>query len=590
MGSKFQSPRAKFQRMATSQAPKERSGATVKRSSRRASGASGIVGELRAPLSLAPGFSRVSEPIARTNRFNGLSGPPAETVETVPASRAANTCLKPGADAMSQPTPTPASHEGQVPRTWASLPRAGASARLGTWSWVILWSLGLGLWSFPASAADYLTELRTGWAEYQKGNHTNSLAHYRAALAAQPRSLEPKLGLLLPLLADRQFVAAEGLAREILRDNKTHYLAHLRLATALRLQNKLRAADAVLVRALELYPSDTGLLYERGLVKRAQNQLAAARYYFGQAELLDPDNDAVFTALADPKLFADLAELTAPASPGFARGVGFRMGETPARLDATLYGGWIDYQGTQVKDTARLLGVATWLGLGKSHAVETSFDYIEIDRVGLTRFKQFDVNAAYNNFSLANWRLRAGAHVLANGDPSTDGAWSAFAGAEWFGSPRWGAGLDANFARYEDFGTGLEATQLAPKLGLVLATGADWTLRADTRGYWIHLSEDVGFGRRNFFSAEERLSLLWDRWTFTAFGWAGRQVFAARGDGATIFNLPEKHTAGFGAEVKRALSNRAAVAFRFNREEFRELGGTTTSAAHTFLTLLGYTF
>ena len=260
MGSKFQSPRAKFQRMATSQAPKERSGATVKRSSRRASGASGIVGELRAPLSLAPGFSRVSEPIARTNRFNGLSGPPAETVETVPASRAANTCLKPGADAMSQPTPTPASHEGQVPRTWASLPRAGASARLGTWSWVILWSLGLGLWSFPASAADYLTELRTGWAEYQKGNHTNSLAHYRAALAAQPRSLEPKLGLLLPLLADRQFVAAEGLAREILRDNKTHYLAHLRLATALRLQNKLRAADAVLVRALELYPSDTGLL------------------------------------------------------------------------------------------------------------------------------------------------------------------------------------------------------------------------------------------------------------------------------------------------------------------------------------------
>jgi tetratricopeptide (TPR) repeat protein len=532
----------------------------------------------------------VSEPIARTNRFNGLSGPPAETVETVPASRAANTCLKPGADAMSQPTPTPASHEGQVPRTWASLPRAGASARLGTWSWVILWSLGLGLWSFPASAADYLTELRTGWAEYQKGNHTNSLAHYRAALAAQPRSLEPKLGLLLPLLADRQFVAAEGLAREILRDNKTHYLAHLRLATALRLQNKLRAADAVLVRALELYPSDTGLLYERGLVKRAQNQLAAARYYFGQAELLDPDNDAVFTALADPKLFADLAELTAPASPGFARGVGFRMGETPARLDATLYGGWIDYQGTQVKDTARLLGVATWLGLGKSHAVETSFDYIEIDRVGLTRFKQFDVNAAYNNFSLANWRLRAGAHVLANGDPSTDAAWSAFAGAEWFGSPRWGAGLDANFARYEDFGTGLEATQLAPKLGLVLATGADWTLRADTRGYWIHLSEDVGFGRRNFFSAEERLSLLWDRWTFTAFGWAGRQVFAARGDGATIFNLPEKHTAGFGAEVKRALSNRAAVAFRFNREEFRELGGTTTSAAHTFLTLLGYTF
>ena len=42
--------------------------------------------------------------------------------------------------------------------------------------------------------------------------------------------------------------------------------------------------------------------------------------------------------------------------------------------------------------------------------------------------------------------------------------------------------------------------------------------------------------------------------------------------------------------MKRALSDRAAVTFRFNREEFRELGGTTTAAAHTFLALLGKTF
>ncbi|MFA6546487.1 MAG: tetratricopeptide repeat protein, partial [Limisphaerales bacterium] len=350
-----------------------------------------------------------------------------------------------------------------------------------------------------AAPNDYVTSLRLGWSEYQKGNHTSSLVHYRAAQAAQPRSLEPKLGLLLPLLADKQLAAAESLAREILRDHPRHYLASLRLATALRLQGKLRAADAVLARALELYPSDTGLLYERGLVKRAQKQFAAARYFLGQAELLDPDNDAIFRELADPKLFSDLAEITAPASPGFARGVGFRLGETPARLDATFYGGWIDYQGTQVKDSAKLWGLSTWLGLGKSHAVETAFDYIEVDRVGLSRLKQLDLTAAYNNFSLPGWRLRAGAHSLANGDAASDGAWGAFAGAEWLGSPKWSAGADGFFTRYEDFGTGLEVLQLSPKFGRILATGADWTLRADTRGYWVNVSEEVGFGRRNFF-------------------------------------------------------------------------------------------
>lgn len=441
-----------------------------------------------------------------------------------------------------------------------------------------------------APAADYATSLRAGWQEYLKGNHTNSLTHYHVAQAEKPLALEPKVGLILPLLATSQLSAAESLAREILRDNKSHYLAHLRLATALRLQNKLRAADSVLVRALELYPSDSGLLLERGLVKRAQGQFAAARYYLGQAQLLDPDNDAIFRELADPKLFSDLAEVTAPASPGFARATGFRLGETPARIDATFYGGWIDYQGTQVKDSAKLWGLATWLGIGKAHAVETAFDYIQVDRIGLPRLKQLDVTAAYNNFSLTNWRLRAGTHLLANGDAGTDGAWGAFAGAEWLGSPKWSAGFDTFYTSYEDFGTGLEVLQFSPKFGRVITTGADWTLRADTRGYWVHASENVGFGLRNFFSAEERLTLSWDRWTIAAFGWMGRQAFAARGDGATLFNLPEKHTGGYGAEMKRALSDRAALSFRFNREEFRELGGNTTAAAHTFITQLGLTF
>ncbi len=485
---------------------------------------------------------------------------------------------------------------------------------LGSWVLVFLWSITLCLHAADSSSftdsirhersgnytqaiaalssapRDYTGSLRLGWLHYLKGDAANSITHYHAALTLAPRSVEARLGLILPLLADKQFSTAESLAREILRENKSHYLAQLRLATALRLQGKLRDADRVLARALDQYPSDSGLLTERGLVKRAQQQLPAARYYLGQAEMLDPDNDAAFAALADPLLFRDLATVTAPTSPGFTRGLGFRVGDTPMRLDATFYGGVIDYQGTQVKDSAKLWGLATWLGVGKSHAFETAFDFIEVSRVGLPKLKQLDVTAAYDNFSIANWRLRGGGHLLANGDATTDGGWGAFAGAEWLGSAKWGAGLDGFFTRYEDFGTGLDVVQLAPKFGCVLATGSDWTLRADTRGYWIHLGEDVGFALRNFFSVEERVSLYWQPWTFAAFGWTGRQVFAARGDGATIFNLPEKHTAGCGAEVKLTLSDRANVGFRFNREEFRELASTTTAAAHTFIALLGVTF
>ncbi|MBI5772348.1 MAG: hypothetical protein HZA89_01225 [Verrucomicrobia bacterium] len=53
----------------------------------------------RKPLSLAPGFSRVSGPRMRTNRFNGLFGAPAKTVKTVSAEVFASiTPLKRGAN------------------------------------------------------------------------------------------------------------------------------------------------------------------------------------------------------------------------------------------------------------------------------------------------------------------------------------------------------------------------------------------------------------------------------------------------------------------------------------------------------------
>ena len=56
----------------------------------------------RAAISLAPGFSWVYRPLAMANRFNGLPGHQAETVETVPASLpTAHTWLKPGANEIS---------------------------------------------------------------------------------------------------------------------------------------------------------------------------------------------------------------------------------------------------------------------------------------------------------------------------------------------------------------------------------------------------------------------------------------------------------------------------------------------------------
>jgi len=436
----------------------------------------------------------------------------------------------------------------------------------------------------------YATSLRLGWLSYLNTNHTVAVAHYRAALDAAPRSLEARLGVLLPLLADGRFVEAESGARDVLREHKSNYLALLRLAVALRLQQRPAEAARVLSRALRMYPADNLLLTELGLVRVSQGRFAAARFLLNEALTLNPDNDTAFRELADPRLFADLAEVTAPASVGFARAPGFRVGDTASRFDAVAYAGWVSYEGTAVKDTAALAGVAGWLAVGAAHVFEGGLDFIDISRPGASRLRQLDATLAYNNFSLPGVKLRLGAHRLSTDDAGTDGGWVGFGGVDWFAPGAWNTGADVFVSHYADLAPPLDVVQVSPHLGWNIATGADCTLRSDSKAHWIVTSADTVLGRRHFFSAEERLSVFWKRWSFATFGWFGRQAFAVRGDGATPFNLPEKHTGGFGAELRWTAGDRSALSVRVSREEFREVGATRAAAANSLLAFVGITF
>ena len=78
----------------------------------------------RATISLAPGFSRVYRPLARTNRFNGLPVRPVETVETVPAFISiADTWLKLGAnESVSRHPAPPHPRHPRYPRATLLLP------------------------------------------------------------------------------------------------------------------------------------------------------------------------------------------------------------------------------------------------------------------------------------------------------------------------------------------------------------------------------------------------------------------------------------------------------------------------------------
>jgi len=435
----------------------------------------------------------------------------------------------------------------------------------------------------------YWSELRQAWQCYTNADATNSLAHYRAAIRLAPESLEARLGCLSPLLALERFAEAESLASRIVHQYPANYYANLRLAYALRLQGKLAPAETVLNRMLPLRPTDVPLLLELALVKLAARQNATARQLFLEVLTLAPGDPVALQKLALPQLLGEPRDAVAreplPAFDGwFDPGAARRVS-----AESTVYYGWMNYHDTAAKDHSQVLGLYASLAYGPEHLVEAEEDYLNKFYRGFTSLHQWDTTVTYANLSLPHLKLRLGGHYVDSDDPYTDQGWVAFAGVEYYVATRWAAGVDAYFTDYPKFQNKLEVGQLTPHLDLTLWRGAHHTWYNDLRGYWIHLNHEFD-GRQDLFSLEDRLSLNWRRWTVSLYGWAGEQLFAVRNDGFALFNLGERHQAGYGLELRYALSTHLALALRASREEFRDLATTPHASSDMYLAMLSLQF
>ena len=148
-----------------------------------------------------------------------------------------------------------------------------------------------------AHTKDYLLNLRLGWLYYLNRDYAKSVQYYQMAVTAAPRSIEAKLGLLLPLLAQENYRQVELRAEGLLQHDRRNYYGSLRLAVALRLQKKYAAADKIVQHMLTAYPADVYWLSESGLLNLAEENKSAAKEAFADVLSLDPDNAMAKDAL-----------------------------------------------------------------------------------------------------------------------------------------------------------------------------------------------------------------------------------------------------------------------------------------------------
>jgi tetratricopeptide (TPR) repeat protein len=132
--------------------------------------------------------------------------------------------------------------------------------------------------ALPAARKDsYPALARRGWLLSKLGRNGESIDAYQRAINAAPKAVEPRVGILLPLQAQKKWSEVETQARAALALDGDNYLASVRLAWALYNLGRYSDAATVYSRLKELYPSDADARSGLGwsLLKQGKNELAA---------------------------------------------------------------------------------------------------------------------------------------------------------------------------------------------------------------------------------------------------------------------------------------------------------------------------
>ena len=111
----------------------------------------------------------------------------------------------------------------------------------------------------------YLAHYRRGWLLYCQGRFAEAVSAYSKASALEPGSVEARVAVLLPLLAQKRWDDTANAAQEVLKRDPENYLATLRLAFAKFSAKRFAEAEVSYRKLRVLYPADlevrTGLAW-----------------------------------------------------------------------------------------------------------------------------------------------------------------------------------------------------------------------------------------------------------------------------------------------------------------------------------------
>lgn len=131
-----------------------------------------------------------------------------------------------------------------------------------------------------SDSSDYVSALRVGWLRYLLGRYTDSEAAYREVILLKPAAIEPKLGIMLPLMAQRKWKEAEVMGYKVLDLAPSESIAMGRMAYVQFMLGNFQQALVFYEMVLEQYPSNAEMRAGRAwsLLKLGRNDQAREEF------------------------------------------------------------------------------------------------------------------------------------------------------------------------------------------------------------------------------------------------------------------------------------------------------------------------
>ena len=267
----------------------------------------------------------------------------------------------------------------------------------------------------------------------------------------------------------------------------------------------------------------------------------------------------------------------------------------------SVYGGGIDYTDS-IKDTGFFAG-AYFQNSSLKNKIELGYERTEISYIDdtLENIEQNDFSIAWDHYVGQNFLFRLGGHYIDSNGVDTDRVYTAFAGAKYYQGYDFDIGLDGYYSDYSDYRradgtTGLNVMQVEPSIGFGFGNYQSCMGSAYLRTYYTYIQSDRvegGSVKDSYHSGGLVLQHFKGNWTNGIGGWIGKQVFAVKNKGFTVFNLAEERKGGFALSSSYAFSKSTSLRLQYAYESFEEIVASNdiTDASTTTMSLfLNYNF